>query len=348
MTAVSSQKKYVRKLMRNSFVGLSLSALLFALCVSAEAQQPAKIPRVGYISGEGDPNNPGPRTAAFRQGLRELGYVEGKNIQVDYRYIQGQSGRIAGLVAELIQLKPDVLVTGSLASTRAAKQQTKTIPIVFRIPDDPVLLGLVESLARPGGNITGLASLDRELSGKRLELLLEAIPTIKRVGLLYSPTGVLTVAALSRRNIEDYEIPARGLKIAVDSVVFRNTNQEMENAVRELTKGGAKALVVINTTPLYPFRAKIADLAIKNRLPLLAEEGNWAEAGALMSYATNEQESYRRVAVHVDKILKGTKPADLPVEQPTKFEFVINLKTAKALNLTIPQSLLFRADRVIR
>jgi putative tryptophan/tyrosine transport system substrate-binding protein len=334
--------------MKTKVTILTLSALLFALCVFAHAQQPTKVPRVGYISGEGDPNNPGPRTAAFRQGLRELGYVEGKNIQVDYRYILGQSERIAGLVAELIQLKPDVLVTASLASTRAAKQQTKTIAIVFRIPDDPVLLGLVESLARPGGNITGLASLGRELSGKRLELLLEAIPTIKRVGLLFSPTGVLTAAALSRRNIEDYEIPARALKIAVHSVVFRNTNQEIENAVHELTKAGVKALVVINTTPLYPFRTKIADLAIKNRRPLLAEEGTWAEAGALMSYATNEQESYRRVAVHVDKILKGTKPADLPVEQPTKFEFVINLKTAKALNLTIPQSVLFRADRVIR
>jgi putative ABC transport system substrate-binding protein len=334
--------------MKRKITVLTLSALLFALGVSAHAQQPTKIPRVGYISGEGDPNNPGPRTAAFRQGLRELGYVEGKNIQVDYRYILGQSGRIAGLVAELIQLKSDVLVTASLASTRAAKQQTKTIPIVFRIPDDPVLLGLVESLARPGGNITGLASLGRELSGKRLELPLETIPTIKRVGLLFSPTGLLTAAALSRRNIKDYEIPAQGLKIAVHSVVFRNTNQEMENAVRELTKAGAKALVVINTTPLYPFRAKIADLAIKNRMPLLAEDGYWAEAGALMSYATNEQESYRRVAVYVDKILKGAKPADLPVEQPTKFEFVINLKTAKALNLTIPQSVLFRADRVIR
>lgn len=190
---------------------LSLVSLLLAPCPPAYAQQLSKIPRVGYISGEGDPNNPGPRTAAFRNGLHELGYVEGKNIQVDYRYILGQSGRIEGLVAELIQLKPDVLVTASLASTRAAKQQTKTIPIVFRIPDDPVLLGLVESLARPGGNITGVASLDRELSGKRLELLLEAIPTIKRVGLLYSPTGVLTAAALSRRNIKDYEIPAQGL-----------------------------------------------------------------------------------------------------------------------------------------
>ena len=219
---------------------------------------------------------------------------------------------------------------------------------MFRIPDDPVLVGLVESLARPGGNITGLASLDRELSGKRLELLLEAIPTIKRVGLLYSPTGVLTAAALSRRNIEDYEIPARGLKIAIQSVVFRNTNQDIESAVRELTKGGANALVVINTTPLYPFRAKIADLAIKNRMPLLAEDGYWAEAGALMSYSTNEPESYRRVAVYVDKILKGANPGDLPVEQPTKFELVINLKTAKQIGLTIPPNVLAKADKVIR
>jgi putative tryptophan/tyrosine transport system substrate-binding protein len=334
--------------MTKRIILLALCSMLLAPCSAVQAQHPTNIARVGYISGEGDPNDSGPRTAAFRQGLRELGYVEGKTIQVDYRYIQGQSGRIAGLVAELIQLKPDVLVTASLASTRAAKQQTKTIPIVFRIPDDPVLLGLVESLARPGGNITGLASLGRELSGKRLELLLEAIPTIKRVGLLFSPTGVLTAAALSRRNIKDYEIPARGLKIAVESVVFRNTNQEMENAVRELTKAGAKALIVINTTPLYPFRAKIAELAIKNRVPLLAEDRYWVEVGALMSYSTNEQESYRRVAVYVDKILKGTKPADLPVEQPTKFEFVINLKTAKQIGITIPANVLARADKVIR
>jgi ABC-type uncharacterized transport system substrate-binding protein len=201
---VSSDKwEGARRGLKRKIMVLALGAMLFGLSPFAHAQQSTKIPRVGYVSGEGDPNNPGPRTAAFRQGLRELGYVEGKNIQVDYRYILGQSGRIAGLVAELIQLKPDVLVTASLASTRTAKQETKTIPIVFRIPDDPVLLGLVESLARPGGNITGLASLGRELSGKRLELLLEAIPTIKRVGLLSSPTGVSTAAALSRRNIKD-------------------------------------------------------------------------------------------------------------------------------------------------
>jgi ABC-type uncharacterized transport system substrate-binding protein len=332
-----------------SAFGFALGAVLVALCFSAEAQQPTKIPRIGYVSGDGDPNKPGPKIEAFRQGLRELGYVDGKNILVEYRFIQGRSERIAGLVAEIIQLKPDVLVTASLASTRAAKQETKTIPIVFSFPDDPVALGLVDSLARPGGNITGLASLGRELSVKRLELFLEALPSIKRIGLLFSPTTVVRgKRAKTPLNIEDYEVPARALKIAVDWVEFSNNSQEIENAVRSLIKKGVKALVVLNNTPLYPFRSKIADLAIKNRTPLLAEEAIWVEAGALMSYATNDVEIYRRLATYVDKILKGTKPTHLPVEQPTKFEFVVNLKTAKQIGVEIPQSVLYRTDRVIR
>jgi len=325
------------------FVGFTLQAPLGFI---AAQQSPGKIPRIGFVSGTGDPNNPGPNVEAFRQGLRELGYVEGKNHQVEYRYIEGKSERIASLVTDLIQLKVDLLVTASLVSTRVAKKETKTIPIVFNIPDDPVALGLIDSLARPGGNITGVTRIGRELSGKRLELLTEAVPGIKRVGILYSSTGVGGTA--TRRNFEEYEVPARALKITAQSIYVRNPSQDLDGAFREAVKGRANAVIIISTTPVIPFRKKITDLAIKNRLPLLAESSSWVNVGGLMSYAANELESSRRLATYVDKILKGTKPSELPVEQPTKFELVINLQTAKALGLTIPQSLLFRADRVIK
>jgi ABC-type uncharacterized transport system substrate-binding protein len=320
--------------------------MLFAHCVSAWAQQPKTMPRIGFVSGNGDPNNPGPDVEAFRQGMRDLGYVEGKNIQVEYRYIEGKSDRISSLVTDLIQRKVDVLVTASLASTRVAKKETRTIPIVFNFPDDPVAIGLVDSLARPGGNITGLARLGRELSGKRLELLTEAIPGIRRVSVLYSPTNILVTN--SRRNYEDYEVPAGALKITTQLLRVRNTSQELEGAFREAVTGRANAFIAIDTTPLYPYREKIAELAIKNRLPLLAEQARWVDAGALMSYSTSESESYRRIATYVDKILKGTKPSDIPIEQSTKFEFIVNLKTAKQIGLTIPPNVLARADRVTK
>ena len=333
--------------MTKILLGWLLTTFFLATVHLAEAQQPGKIPRIGFVSGTGDANNPGPNVEAFRQGLRELGYVEGKNHQVEYRYIEGKSERIASLVTDLIQLKVDLLVTASLASTRVAKKETKTIPIVFNIPDDPVALGLIDSLARPGGNITGLTRIGRELSGKRLELLTEAVPGIKRVGILYSTTGVGGTGN-TRRNFEDYEVPARALKITAQSINVRNPSQDLDGAFREAVKGRANALIIISTTPVVPFRKKITDLAIKNRLPLLAETGSWVDVGGLMSYAANELESYRRLATYVDKILKGTKPSDLPVEQPTKFDLVINLKDAKQLGVTIPQSVLFRADRVIK
>jgi putative tryptophan/tyrosine transport system substrate-binding protein len=323
----------------------ALCAMLFALCVPAEAQQPTKVPRIGFVFG-GDPSNTGPSVEAFRQGMRELGYVEGKNIQVEYRYIEGKSERIPSLVTELIQLKVDVLVTAALSATRVAKKETKTIPIVINVPDDPVALGLVDSLARPGGNITGLTRIGRELSGKRLELLIEAVPGIKRVGILYSTTRI--AGTRTRRNFEDYEVPARALKINAQSIYVRNPSQDLDGAFREAIKGRANALIIINTTPVLPFREKITELAIKNRLPLLGENSRWVEAGGLMSYAANDAESYRRLATYVDKILKGAKPSDLPVEQPTKFELVINLKTAKQIGLTIPPNVLARADKVIK
>ena len=323
------------------FVGFTLQAQLGFVA----AQQTPKIPRIGFVSGAGDANNPGPNVEAFRQGLRELGYVEGKNHQVEYRYIEGKSERIASLVTDLIQLKVDLLVTASLASTRVAKKETKTIPIVFNIPDDPVALGLVDSLARPGGNITGLTRIGRELSGKRLELLTEAVPGIKRVGILGSSTRVDGTG--TRRNFEDYEVPARALKITAQSITVRNPSQDLDMAFREAVKGRANAVIIISTTPVLPSRKKITDLAIKNRLPLLAESSTWVDAGGLMSYAANDAESYRRLATYVDKILKGTKPSDLPVEQPTKFDLVINLTTAKALGLDVPPTLLALADEVI-
>jgi putative ABC transport system substrate-binding protein len=323
-----------------------LATFFLATASIVDAQQSAKIPRIGFVSGIGDANNPGPNVEAFRQAMRDLGYIEGKNLQVEYRYIEGKSERIPSLVTELIQLKVDVLVAASLASSRVAKKETKAIPIVFIIPDDPVARGLVDSLARPGGNITGLARLGRELSGKRLELLTEAVPGIKRVAILWSNTNVLTPG--TRRNFEDYEVPARALKIAAQPIDVRNPSQDLDGAFREAIKGRANALIIINTTPVFPFRKKIAELAIKNRLPLLAEASNWVDVGGLMSYAANDPESYRRLATYVDKILKGTKPADLSVEQPTKFELVINLKTAKQIGLTIPLNVLARADQVIK
>jgi len=292
--------------MKSKITVFALWAMLSALSFPVGAQQPAKISRIGFVSSTGSPNNPGANVEAFRQGMRELGYVEGKNIQVEYRYIEGKSDRTPSLVSELIQLKVDVLISAALSATRVAKKETKKIPIVFNIPDDPVAVGLVESLARPGGNITGVARLGRELSGKRLELLTEAIPGIKRVVILYSPTNILTTS--SRRNYEDYEAPARALKITPQLIHVRNPSQDLDGAIREAVKGNLNGLIIIDTTPLFPYREKIVELAFKHRLPLLAETTIWVEAGGLMSYSANEPESYRRIATYVDKVLKGTKP----------------------------------------
>jgi putative tryptophan/tyrosine transport system substrate-binding protein len=335
-----------KSVLRNIKFATLLCAMLFVFSPSARAQQPAKIPRVGYVSGTGNANNPGPRIEAFRQGMRDLGYIEGKTIQVEYRYIEGKSERVAGLFNELIQLKVDLLVTVSFTSSVLAKKATKTIPIVMVLPEDPVATGLVDSLARPGGNITGVTILTRELSGKRVELLLEAVPGVKRVGILYAPSN--TVTANRERNYEPYEIAGHALKITSQRIDVLNPSQDLDGAFRAAVKGRANAIVVLSTATVGPYRRKITELAIKNRLPLMTENGIWVDDGGLMSYAANDTESYRRIATFVDKILKGAKPSELPVEQPTKFEFAINLKTAKTLGIEIPQSVLFRADRVIR
>ena len=329
--------------MRKSFFGLVLSALLFALCVPVEAQQPKKLPRIGYLVTAGDPGNPDSHDKAFRERLRDLGYIEGKNILIEYRYLEGKRDRIPSLVAELVELKVDVLVTSTPPAIRAAKQATKTIPIVIVTTNDPVATGVVDSLARPGGNITGLTRLTRDLSGKRLELLREVIPKMSRVGVL--AVADPTSAGLA---LKEYQAAARALKIPLQSLEVSGPSPDLEGAFRDAVKGRVSALITTSNLLLRPHRKMIADLAIKNRLPSMYEHSFYVDAGGLMSYASNDDEIFRRAAVYVDKILKGTKPADLPVEQPTKFEFVINLKTAKALNLTIPQSVLFRADRVIK
>jgi len=321
---------------------LILVELTLASVQIAHAQQAAKIPRIGYMSGTGDLSNPGANTEAFRQGLRDLGYIEGKNIiLVEYRYIEGKRDQLPRITAELVQLKIDVLVVTNPASTRAAKQATKTIPIVMVTTNDPVATGLVSSLPRPGGNITGITRLTRELSGKRLELFKEAVPAISRLAVLWTKGS-------TRTSVKDNEPAARALKIQLQSLEVKSPDPDLEGAFQAAVKGRADALITIVNTLLDPYTKRIADLAIKNRLPSMYERSDYVEAGGLMSYAASDDDLWRRAAVYVDKILKGAKPADLPIEQPTKFEFVINLKTAKQIGLTIPPNVLARADRVIK
>jgi ABC-type uncharacterized transport system substrate-binding protein len=309
----------------------------------AEAQQPSKVPRIGYVSTTGDANNPGPQIEAFRQGLRDLSYIEGKDIVVEYRYIEGKMDRTSGFVAELVQLKVDMIVVTGLTPVRAAKDATKTIPIVMVTTQDPVATRLIDSLARPGGNITGLARLTRDLSGKRLELLKEVVPNMSRVAVLWN--GDEPGAAIGWK---EYEDAAGALKVQLQSLEVRGPDPDLEGAFQAAAKSRASALITITGSLLSRSAKRIANLAIKNRLPSMYEGNVYVEAGGLMYYSAKEAESFRRAAIYVDKILKGAKPADLPVEQPTKFEFVINLKTAKQIGVTIPQSVLFRADRVIR
>ena len=309
----------------------------------AEAQQPKKVPRIGFVSGAGNANNPGPNIEAFRRALRDLGYIEEKNILTEYRYMEGMMDRIPSLVAELVQLKVDILVSPVPSAIRAAKQATKTIPIVMLITTDPVATGLIDSLARPGGNVTGLTRLTRELSGKRLESLKEVVPGISRVGVLDDAD-----APVQTKGFKDYSAAAHALKIRLQSLEVRGPNPDFEGAFQAAAKGRVSALVTVRTPLLIGYRKQIADLAIKNQLPSMSEGSDYVEAGGLMSYTADDAESFRRAAAFVDKILKGAKPSDLPVEQPTKFELVINLKTAKQIGLTIPPNVLARADRVIK
>ena len=321
----------------------ALGVMLIALAFPAEAQQPKTVSRVGYLSGIGDASAPGPQIEAFQRGLRDLGYIEGKNILIEYRYAEGKLDRAPAVIAELLQLKVDILVVTFLAAIRAAKQATKTTPIVMETNQDPVARGIVDSLARPGGNITGVIRLGRELSGKRLELLTEVVPGISRVGVLWDANAPGPIVGF-----KEYEAAARALKIQLQSLEVRGPKLDLEGAFQAVAKSRTTALITITNPALSRYTTRIAELAIKNRVASMHESSRYVEAGGLMSYSGNESENYRRVAVYVDKILKGAKPADLPVEQPTKFEFVINLKTAKQIGLTIPPNVLVRADKVIR
>ena len=320
-----------------------VAVVLFALGVIAEAQQPKKVPRIGYLSSF-DPASESARAEAIRLALRELGYIEGQNIAIEYRYAEGKPDRFPELAAELVRLKVDIILAQVAGLIRAAKNATKTIPIVMAgSPNDPVEAGLIESLARPGGNVTGLTHISRELGGKRLELLKEAVPKLARVAVLYEPAisgpafevkEVLPVAARALGlTVRHWEVRAAG---DFDRV-FAALNKERPDGFYSV--GGP--LMIIN-------RKRIVGFALKSRLPSIYNNRESVDAGGLMSYGADEAESYRRVAYYVDRILKGAKPADLPVEQPTKFELVINLKTAKQIGLTIPQSLLYRADKVIK
>jgi putative ABC transport system substrate-binding protein len=334
--------------MKNKIIALALSALLFPVSFPVQAQQPVKVFRIGIATGRSGANSPGPQVEAFGQGLRALGYIERKKILIEYRFLEGNRDVYSKLVVELVSLKVDVLVLfGALPATRAAKQATKTIPIVIVTTQDPVATGVVDSLARPGGNITGVTTLQRELSGKRLELLKDAVPGISRVAALVNATQ-LGKGPDAINDFHWYEAPARALKIRLQPLELRGPNPDFEGAFQAATAGRANGLITVQGSLLTRHAKWIADLAIKNRLPSMHERSDYVEAGGLMSYSANDAESSRRAAVYVDRILKGTKPADLPVEQPTKFEFVVNLKTAKQIGLTIPPEVLARASRLIK
>jgi ABC-type uncharacterized transport system substrate-binding protein len=318
-----------------------LATFLLTTVSPAEAQQPTKIPWIGYLSGASPSTNPAGREA-FRQGLRELGYVEGKNIVIEYRYAEGKLDRLPALAAELVRLKVDVIVTAGPRSTRAAKEATSTIPIVMTQDDDPVGNGLVASLARPGGNITGLATLAPEIGGKRLELLKEIVPKLSRVAVL----GTSTIPG-SAQQLKEVERAAGALGVKLQYLDVLDP-KDIEIAFREAAKGRAGAVLTLTSSILLSQRVQLADLAAKNRLPAIYPRPEYVEDGGLMSYGVSIVDLYRRAATYVDKILKGTKPADLPIEQPTKFELVINLKAAKQIGVTIPPNVLARADKVIR
>ncbi|HET8563082.1 MAG TPA: ABC transporter substrate-binding protein [Candidatus Binatia bacterium] len=328
--------------MRKGLISFTLSALLFALCFPAHAQQPTKVPRIGYLDGVSLSAVEG-RIEAFRQGLRDLGYVEGKNIIIEWRSAEGKADRLPGLAAELVRLKVDVIVTGGAGATRPAKEATARIPIVMGQDSDPVGSGFVASLARPGGNVTGLSTLHPEISGKRLEILKEAIPRLSRVAIFGTSTWVGNAQVLRETELA---AGALGVKLQYLDVLGP---KDFEIAFQAAGKQRAEGVLVLVWGPLLnPHRKEIAELAVENRLPAMYREREHVEAGGLMAYGANISDLFRRAAVYVDKVLKGAKPADLPVEQPTKFELVINLKAAKQIGLTIPPNVLARADRVIR
>ena len=322
-------------------VVLAVSLILVPLATAA-AQHSERVPRVGVLHPR-TRSDASPQTDAFLHGLRELGWVEGKNVVIEYRWAEGRSDRLPDLAAELVRLKVDVIFAGNTSVAVAAKNATGAIPIVMATGGDPVGLGLVASLARPGGNVTGLSfSVGMETVGKGLELLKETVPHLRRVAVLSNPDNPAQALA-----IQNLKVSARSVRVQLQLLEARGPN-EFDSAFAAMARARADALFVM----LDPFfgihRAQLQDLAAKNRLPAMYGAREYTEAGGLMSYGSDFRDNFRRAATYVDKILKGAKPADLPVEQPTKWEFVVNLKTAKALGLTIPQSVLQRADEVIQ
>ena len=318
-----------------------LATVLLTTAFPTQAQQPVKIPRIAYLTVAPLAANAA-RVEAFRRGLRELGYVEGKNIAIEWRSGEGKLKTEGELVAEAVRLKVDAIVTSGPTMTRAAKQATVTIPIVMTFDSDPVGSGFIASLARPGGNITGLSALSPELSGKQLELLKEIVSKLSRVAVIGNSNE-----PANPKTLKEIELAAGALGVQVQSLDVLGP-KDIETAFRAATKARADALVVLPSPVLTDQRTKLAALALKSRLPAIYFRLAFVEAGGLMSYGTSFTDLSRRAATYVDKILKGTKPADLPVEQPTKFELMINLKTAKQIGLTIPPNVLARADRVIK
>jgi putative tryptophan/tyrosine transport system substrate-binding protein len=344
---VSSQKLGFIRVFTLSPLPFALSllcALLFALCVSAAAQQPKRVPQIGYLSS-GNTATDSARTEGIRLALRERGYIEGQNIVIEYRYAEGKRDRFADLAGEMVRLKVDlILVAGADRAIRAAMSVTKTIPIVMAgTGTDPVEAGFVESLARPGGNVTGITNLSTQLGGKRLELLKEAVGKVIHVAVLYDPANPSHVHELK----EELPPAAHALKLALQSWELPDANS-IERVFVGLNKRRPDGLYVLGGPLMRDNQKQIVGLALKSRLPSIFFTRAAVDAGALMYYGTDLSESYRRVTYYVDKILKGAKPADLPVEQPTKFEFVINLKTAKQIGLTIPPDVLARATKIIR
>ncbi len=327
--------------LRNNIKRLTLCVLLFALSLPVEAQQPAKIPRIGYLIGSSIASQAA-RNEAFRQGLRELGYIEGKNIIIEWRSAEGKLDRLPALATELVRLKVDVIVTTGPTATRATKEASSTIPIVMAFDNDPVGNGFVASLARPGGNITGLSSLAPEISGKQLELLKEIIPRLSRVAVL----GTSTQPGYGQI-LKEMERAAGALKMKLQNLDVLS-HKDIETEFRAATHGRADALLGLASGVTANHRAEIANRAITSRLPAIYNRSEFVEDGGLMSYGASFTDMDRRAVTYVDKILKGAKPAELPVEQPIKFEFIVNLKAAKQIGLTIPPNVLVRADKVIR
>jgi putative ABC transport system substrate-binding protein len=328
--------------MRIRAVVVLLVGLALASVHLAEAQQAKRVPVIGYLR-QGSPTSAKLEDDAFRQGLRDLGYVEGKNILIEYRYAEGKVDRVPDLVSELVRLKLDAIVVGGDRATRAAKEATSTIPIIVGSAGDLVGAGLVASLAKPGGNITGSTGIASDVSGKRLELLKEVIPKALTVAVIWYPSKGVTDYA----EVKETETAAGHLGVKVHVVPVRDPS-EFQSAYADITKQRANAVVIIQGAFTLTHRTQLVELAARHRLPSMCEQSAWTNDGCLMSYGRDQLSQWRRAAYFVDRILKGTKPADLPVEQPMKFEFVINLKTAKQIGLTIPQSVLYRADKVIK